>query len=75
MTKPTQPAIEVRILEMLTEHFGDPCPGHAEQALVAGVAKLIAQARELQATKTLRTWTESHAAFQRAVERAQAKGH
>lgn len=57
MTAPR--SIEIELLDRLTDVFGLPDAGHQETSMNEAVARLVALARQHQAQRTLRRYSDS----------------
>lgn len=62
-------AVEIAILNTLTDTFGDLEGGYQERAMADAVSKLVGLARQFKAARTLREWDRSGAAFARMVDK------
>lgn len=51
--------LSVRILEIISEHYGEPHPGAQETELSAAIAKLIGVAASQKSARELRAHEES----------------
>lgn len=66
--------IEIVILELLADTYGEPGHGHQEQAQADAVARLVALARQHQAARNLLRYAASAESFKRAVDRSGSRG-
>ncbi|QDF96788.1 hypothetical protein CJ010_09730 [Azoarcus sp. DD4] len=53
MSKTTPAPLPVQILDVLTQHYGEPAPGSQTAELTSAIAKLIAVAAQQRAMRQL----------------------